>query len=195
MRQPQFYNREKNNDLAKTLAGTFANRKTVINNSAPNFGLNTPIYSQSSQNENSNQAGQLINSAASLAKNLYGAWKNKGTTGDITGNSANPMPNESIIPLGQSELGNSSIGGLFSNIAPYGGIISGGLNAGKTALEGGDWKDDVPQSFFGINPDGSDVNQSVSGALKGAQMGAPLGPIGMAVGAALGLGSSFLDDI
>lgn len=78
----------------------------------------------------------------------------------------------------------------------YGGIIGGVANAGMKALDGGSWKDDVPQAFFGIdNKNDSDVMQSLKGAGKGAMMGAPFGPIGMAVGAVLGLGSSFLDDI
>lgn len=78
----------------------------------------------------------------------------------------------------------------------YGGIISGGINAGRKALSGGKWEDDVPQAFFGIDSENdSDVMQSLKGAGKGAMMGAPFGPIGMAIGAVLGLGSSFLDDI
>ena len=78
----------------------------------------------------------------------------------------------------------------------YGGIIGGGINAGLSALNGGSWKEDIPQSFFGIDDHkDSDVMQTLKGAGKGAMMGAPFGPIGMAVGAVLGLGSSFLDDI
>lgn len=78
----------------------------------------------------------------------------------------------------------------------YGGIIGGGINAGLSALNGGSWKEDVPQSFFGIDDHkDSDVMQTLKGAGKGAMMGAPFGPIGMAVGALLGTGSSFLDDI
>lgn len=78
----------------------------------------------------------------------------------------------------------------------YGGIIGGGINAGLSALNGGSWNEDVPQSFFGIDDHrDSDVMQTLKGAGKGAMMGAPFGPIGMAVGALLGTGASFLDDI
>lgn len=78
----------------------------------------------------------------------------------------------------------------------YGGIIGGGINAGLSALNGGSWKEDIPQSFFGIDDHkDSDVMQTLKGAGKGAMMGAPFGPIGMVVGALLGTGASFLDDI
>ena len=78
----------------------------------------------------------------------------------------------------------------------YGGIIGGGINAGLSALNGGSWKENIPQSFFGIDDHkDSDIMQTLKGAGKGAMMGAPFGPIGMAVGALLGTGASFLDDI
>lgn len=78
----------------------------------------------------------------------------------------------------------------------YGGLIGGAVNAGMSALNGGSWKEDVPQSFFGIDDHkDSDVMQTIKGAGKGAMMGSPFGPIGMAVGALLGTGASFLDDI
>ena len=77
-----------------------------------------------------------------------------------------------------------------------GGIFGGLTNAGLTALNGGSWKEDVPQSFFGIDDHkDSDVMQTIKGVGKGAMMGAPFGPIGMVVGALLGAGASFLDDI
>lgn len=78
----------------------------------------------------------------------------------------------------------------------YGGIIGGALNGLTAALNGGSWKEDVPQSVFGIDDHkDSDIMQTIKGAGKGAMMGAPFGPIGMIVGAVLGTGASFLDDI
>lgn len=87
--------------------------------------------------------------------------------------------------------GSSSVGG-----AGYLPMIMGAVNAGSTALKGGSFKDDVPQSFFGINSESdSDVMQALKGAGQGATMGMLFGPIGAIVGGVLGLGSSFLDDI
>lgn len=76
-------------------------------------------------------------------------------------------------------------------------ILGGVLNAGRSALSGGSWKEDVPQSFFGIDDHkDSDVMQTVKGAGKGAMMGTAIFPgIGTAIGALLGAGASFLDDI
>lgn len=76
-------------------------------------------------------------------------------------------------------------------------FIGGSINSGMTALKGGDWKDDVPQAFFGINnKNDSDVMQTLKGAGKGAMMGTAVFPgIGTAIGALLGAGASFLDDI
>ena len=111
------------------------------------------------------------------------------------------------INAGQGSLGTTSgfaksldgaTGGssLFGKIAPYAGIISGALSAGTEATKGGNWSDDVPQAFFGIDKDkDSDFMQALKGAGQGATMGMPFGPIGAVVGGALGLGSSFLDDI
>lgn len=87
--------------------------------------------------------------------------------------------------------GSSSVGG-----AGYLPMIMGAVNAGSTALKGGSFKDDVPQSFFGINSKSdSDVMQALKGAGQGATMGMMFGPVGAIVGGILGLGSSFLDDI
>ena len=87
--------------------------------------------------------------------------------------------------------GSSSVSG-----AGYLPMIMGAVNAGSTALKGGSFKDDVPQSFFGINSESdSDVMQALKGAGQGATMGMMFGPIGAIVGGVLGLGSSFLDDI
>lgn len=87
--------------------------------------------------------------------------------------------------------------GAFNGGGGYGDLIFGGLNAGKTALQGGSWNEDIPQSFFGIDDEkDSDFMQGLKGAGKGAMMGTAIFPgIGTAIGAALGLGASFLDDI
>ena len=86
-------------------------------------------------------------------------------------------------------------GEIIGSMLPYGNIAMSGVNAGNTALNGGSWDKDVPQSFFGIDQNSSDTNQAIDGAMKGAQMGATFGPYGTVIGAALGLGSSFLDDL
>lgn len=79
----------------------------------------------------------------------------------------------------------------------YTPLIGSVANASKTAIDGGSWRDDIPQSFFGIdNENDSDVEQSLKGAAKGAAMGTSILPgWGTAIGAVLGLGASFLDDI
>lgn len=78
----------------------------------------------------------------------------------------------------------------------YGGVLGGALSGLMSALNGGSWKEDVPQSVFGIDDHkDSDVMQTIKGAGKGVMMGAPFGPIGMIVGGVLGAGASFLDDI
>ena len=71
------------------------------------------------------------------------------------------------------------------------------INSGRTALNGGSWRDDIPQAFFGIdNKNDSDVMQTLKGAGKGAMMGTMVFPgVGTAIGALLGAGASFLDDI
>jgi len=111
--------------------------------------------------------------------------------GGNRGNKFNKTAND-VFGIGKDLFGAySSYGG-----GGYGGLIGGAMNAGMSALNGGSWKEDVPQSFFGIDDHkDSDVMQTLKGAGKGAMMGAPFGPIGMAVGALLGTGASFLDDI
>lgn len=76
-------------------------------------------------------------------------------------------------------------------------FLGGAINSGKTALSGGSWRDDIPQAFFGIdNKNDSDVMQTLKGAGKGAMMGTMVFPgVGTAIGALLGAGASFLDDI
>ena len=104
----------------------------------------------------------------------------------------NVLGNTSETSLIGDAIGNSTGGGFM----PYVGIAKGGLNAGLNALNGGSFKDDVPQAFFGIDDSDSEIMQGIKGAGQGALMGLPFGgPIGAAVGGLLGLGASFLDDI
>lgn len=95
-------------------------------------------------------------------------------------------------------FGSSGAGaGAGSGVGPYIPAIMGAVNAGSTAIKGGSFKDDVPQAFFSIdNENDSDVMQALKGAGQGALMGTSILPgWGTAIGAVLGLGASFLDDI
>lgn len=87
--------------------------------------------------------------------------------------------------------------GAGSGVGPYIPAIMGAVNAGSTAIQGGSFKDDVPQAFFSIDSkNDSDVMQALKGAGQGALMGTSILPgWGTAIGAVLGLGASFLDDI
>jgi hypothetical protein len=91
----------------------------------------------------------------------------------------------------------SSYQGMEGAGGSYFPLIGGLVNSGTKALNGGSWKDDVPQAFFGIdNEKDSDTMQTLKGAGKGAMMGTAIFPgIGTAIGALLGAGASFLDDI
>lgn len=91
----------------------------------------------------------------------------------------------------------SSYQGMEGAGGSYFPLIGGLINSGTKALNGGSWKDDVPQAFFGIdNEKDSDTMQTLKGAGKGAMMGTAIFPgIGTAIGALLGAGASFLDDI
>ena len=145
--------------------------------------LSTPSYNSNTLLGNAINDNVLGNSTAD-----YG----------IFGNAANDavMGTASDSSLIGDAIGNSTGGSFMGNVAPYGGMILGGMRAGQSALSGGSFKDDVPQAFFGIDDSNdSEIMQGLKGAGTGAMMGAPFGPIGMAVGAALGLGSSLLDDI
>jgi hypothetical protein len=95
-------------------------------------------------------------------------------------------------------FGSSGAGaGSSSGFGAYIPAIMGAVNAGSTAIKGGSFKDDVPQAFFSIDSkNDSDVMQALKGAGQGALMGTSILPgWGTAIGAVLGLGASFLDDI
>ena len=110
----------------------------------------------------------------------------------LSGNNKLGKTANDIFGIGRDILGSYNSYGSGS----YGGLIGGAINGLSTALRGGSWEEDVPQSIFGIDDHkDSDVMQTIKGAGKGAMMGAPFGPIGMVVGAILGGGASFLDDI
>ena len=114
----------------------------------------------------------------------------------------NNYNNDSLFGINRRDINGAldvgkDIYSLYQGGGSYMPLIFGGLNAGKTAIQGGSWKDDVPQSFFGIDDSNdSEIMQALKGAGKGAVMGLPFGgPIGAVVGGVLGLGASFLDDI
>ena len=147
--------------------------------------LTTPSYSSDSLFGNA-----INNNVLGSSTPDYGAFGNAAND-YVLGTTSTSSPIGDAIG---SSVGSSG-GSFMGNVVPYGGMILGGVRAGQSALGGGSFKDDVPQAFFGIDSENdSDVMQSLKGAGQGAMMGAPFGPIGMAVGAALGLGSSFLDD-
>lgn len=140
--------------------------------------LSTPSFS----------SGSLLGN--SINDNVLG---NTSSDYGIFGNAANDyvLGNTSDSSLIGDAIGNSTGGGFV----PYVGIAKGGLNAGMSALNGGSFKDDVPQAFFGIDDSDSEIMQALKGTGNGVMMGLPFGPIGMAVGGLLGLGTSFMDDI
>lgn len=213
MNKLSFYNKDRNNSTLQTLSQALANRdKSEINTGT------VPQYRKSSNDDISGGASSFLNNGLKLGKTLFENYGNSGSgntdlsaVGNAANNFVNDVPDYGTVGnainsevMGTAGTGSAvgdaigaEAGGSFlGNVAPYGGIIMGGLRAGMNGLNGGDWKDDVPQSFFGINPEGSDTSQALNGAMQGAIMGMPFGgPIGAAIGAALGLGASFLDDI
>ena len=176
--------------------------------------LVSPTLEGGTQNNNYNSNG-LGSSLSELGKSFgkYLATKGSDTTNSVP--SQYQFANLGKPLFGDYDLGGSNAGlgsfnsflkntdtasstgsSLLGNIGTYAPLISGGISAGSEAINGGSWRDDVPQAFFGIdNKKDSDVMQALKGAGKGAMMGAPFGPVGMIAGAVLGLGSSFLDDI
>lgn len=155
-----------------TLAGTLKNN-TGSNNS--DWGSIT------------NEASKLFNNNGTSSNSLGGLFNNSFET---AGNNALENPDNFLGFMNGGSGGGYNAGGWLS-------LIPNAFNAGKTAFDGGSWSDDVPQSFFGIDSkNDSDVMQAFKGAGQGASMGTAIYPgIGTAIGAVLGLGASFLDDI
>lgn len=212
MNKMSFYNKGRNNSTLQTLSEALANRdKSTIN-----IGTVTPQGRREGDNVAAGASDFALN-GLKFGKTLLDKYKsnggdfNFGSVGNAANNYINDVPDFGAVGnaananiMGTAGTGSAvgdaigaQTGGSFlGNAAPYGGIIMGGLRAGMNGLGGGDWKDDVPQSFFGIDPKGSDTSQALSGAAQGAMMGLPFGgPIGAAIGGILGLGASFLDDI
>ena len=163
------------------------------------------------QNSSSSIIGSL-GSLGNIASGLFGSNNKSGniglptqsstTVGGIGEDSKASKYASDIFGMGKKgydiyKMFGSSGAGAGSGVGPYIPAIMGAVNAGSTAIQGGSFKDDVPQSFFGINNENdSDVMQALKGAGQGALMGTSILPgWGTAIGAVLGLGASFLDDI
>lgn len=124
-------------------------------------------------------------------------YNNNSTSNSYGGNYSNKFNKtvNDMFGLGRDIF--SSYQGMEGAGGSYFPLIGGLINSGTKALKGSSWKDDVPQAFFGIdNENDSDTMQTLKGAGKGAMMGTAIFPgIGTAIGALLGAGASFLDDI
>lgn len=198
------------NDDTKLLMQALSTRRQPVSGGT----INIPRIQSNNSNDNVvGGVGNLLSGGTKLLNGLSDSGLFNRTSNGLgaVGNAANDFisdkpdygifgnaANESIMGTAGSgsAVGDAVATETLGSVAPYGGLIMGGLRAGMNGLGGGDWKDDVPQSFFGIDPEGSDVSQAISGATQGAIMGLPFGgPIGATVGGLLGLGASFLDDI
>ena len=208
-----FYNKERNLNRRNALMDALQSSRLDTRNNITPFQPVQPRQSAGGESVLGGASG-LLDGAGSLYKGLQESGLfNKNTVSESPITSA---INNNVFDLGQTDnaltnainnnvLGNTSetslIGDAIGNstgggFMPYVGIAKGGLNAGLNALNGGSFKDDVPQAFFGIDDSDSEIMQSLKGAGQGALMGLPFGgPIGAAVGGLLGLGASFLDDI
>ena len=162
-----------------------------------------------------NNSSSIIGSLGSLGNIASGLFGNSNKDNQY-GLQTQPMPTfngfgdsskvgeyaSDIFGLGKKgfdiyKMFGSSGAGAGGGVGPYIPAIMGAINSGSTALKGGSFRDDVPQAFFGIDSkNNSDVMQSLKGAGQGALIGTSIFPgIGTAIGAVLGLGASFLDDI
>ena len=208
-----FYNKERNLNRRNALMDALQSSRLDTRNNITPFQPVQPRQSAGGESVLGGASG-LLDGAGSLYKGLQESGLfNKNTVSESPITSA---INNNVFDLGQTDnaltnainnnvLGNTSetslIGDAIGNstgggFMPYVGIAKGGLNAGLNALNGGSFKDDVPQAFFGIDDSDSEIMQGIKGAGQGALMGLPFGgPIGAAVGGLLGLGASFLDDI
>ena len=131
-----------------------------------------------------------------LGKTLFGDYDLGGSNAGVGSFNSFLSNKDTASSLGSLGSAGAEGGSFLGKVAPYSGLITGAINAGSEAIQGGNWSEDVPQAFFGIDSEkDSDVMQALKGAGKGATMGMAFGPIGAVVGGVLGLGSSFLDDI
>lgn len=194
------------------------NRKQNVATDNSNNTMLYNLLTNDKVNTQQNSSGNLSEGLSNIAK----AAKTFGQT--FGSNNPSSVPSQyqfgnlgkhlfGDYDLGGSNAGAGSFGSFLSNkdaasaagsagtsflgkAAPYSGLIGGAINAGTEAIKGGNWGEDVPQAFFGVDSEkDSDVMQALKGAGKGATMGMAFGPIGAIVGGVLGLGSSFLDDI
>lgn len=157
MKKPFFYNKDKRNETTKALSEALSGRKTVINNTTPNFGGNGPTqYGSVSTNETtngSNQTGDFLNNAFKLGSKLYQNWQGGSAGGDTSavggalsnfmsdsGGSSSPIMSALTSEGGSgsaigdaisSNIGSSGGGGgWFSNLFSSFGSSGAGSGAG-----------------------------------------------------------------
>lgn len=215
-----FSNKERNKSNLDSLTKALANRdKSVINT-----GTVVAPQTNTSNDNVLGGASDLLTNGMKLYSglkdsNLFGGNSSEGL--GIFGSAANDYITD--VPASNGIFGdaaNSYIGGASSGGSAIGDAI--GAEAGGFSMPGGGWlslgtgvlnglnkgfnhSDDKEiwggvgngiQGFFNVNENDSDVMQGINGTLDGAMKGTAIFPgIGTAIGAALGLGSSFLDDI
>lgn len=190
-------------------------RQPKIDYSSVYNSLGKDVFDDDEDKKNQNSSTSIIGSLGSLGNIASGLFGNSNKDSQY-GLPTQSMPTfngfgdsgkvgeyaSDIFGLGKKgfdiyKMFGSSGAGASSGVGPYLPAIMGAVNAGSTAIRGGSFRDDVPQAFFGIdNEKDSDVMQSLKGAGQGALMGTSIMPgPGTIVGALLGLGASFLDDI
>ena len=222
MNKMNFYNKERNKSTLDSLTKALANRdKSVINTGS----VIAPQKSAQEDNILSGASGLLTGGANFYGNlknsDLLGGNSSDGL--GIIGNTANDYISgkggESLGTFGDAansyigggDLGTgSAIGDAIGAEAggfsmPAGGWLSLGTGVLNGLNKGFNHSDDKEilggfgngvQGFFNINENDSDVMQGINGTLDGAMKGTMIFPgVGTAIGALLGLGSSFLDDI
>lgn len=220
MRKMVFSNRERNKNTLDSLTRALANRdKTVINPGT----VYVPQGNTTNNDNILGGAGSLLTGGLKLYSGLNNSGlfgSNEGGS-EAIGNAIN----NSVYGSGESTsaLGgaiNNSVLGSGESTSALGSAI--GSEAGGFSMPGGGWlslgtglmnglnkgfnhSDDKEimggfgngiQGFFNVNENDSDVMQGINGTLDGAMKGTAIFPgVGTVIGALLGLGSSFLDDI
>lgn len=174
-------------------------RINYFKNSLDNYGF---YDEDKKKKENTQDLGYFS------GNNLLSSIGGLGSISQSNNNSLFGIDNKDVNDI--AGLGNQGyqlyniLGNGASSMNPWVALGTGALRSGKSALSGGSFKDDVPQAFFGIdNSNDSEIMQGLKGAGTGAMTGAAIGSIvpgigtaiGAIIGGALGLGSSFLDDI